>query len=1121
MVISWDLHLPTRRRPTKLPKPQRGRWETLTGWGDDWYDDGEEDDTENEPSVGTDGDVLGDVTASVRKRRKSSTASNKEEYWELDPGESTPEQPSVFRQCVQLHSDWVNDILLCNQAQTVVSASSDGTLKAWNPHAASDPSLVGSHSDYVRCLAYCQDQNWVASGSFDKSIKLWDLNRASLTGSDPLITLKSPDSAGSKSSVYAIAVDPAGSVIASGTPERVIRTWDPRSGKRTAKLVGHTDNIRAILISADGKYLLTGSADASVKLWSLSAQKCIHAFTHHTESVWSLFSSHPSLEVFYSGDRSGLICRVDVEGTSDISEGECIVFSQSSDGVNKIIAMDDQLVWAASGSSSVARWKVPPRRNARLQLYNSPSLDPSSAHSLGTPGLSGHRKHSASIDTFATARTYTPPPGPRVSAPSIHGSVVDADREDTLYGIPYKSMVRLISVNETFTPYVSHGRDPEIATLYSAASVMSVPRLDGRPHMSSVLQNTSSLGNASPMRSDTLIGSAENTPALYPSNSARNEYEDREVASEAEPLLGAPDRVIQGDTGLVRSIILNNRMHALTVDTAGEVAVWDIIRAICLGKFVKDDVSAASHSDSGSISSDDSDKNPSPREALETVRERIEGQAVVNSWSSVDTKMGLLTVHLNDRCFEAEIYADEAGYGPEKNFGDELRLNISKWLLRNLFLGFVREQQRTLSPRRSKDSGSPQEHTPPHRGVHRGVAPTHIDINGSMGRRRSSSDTSRKSHSPSAMVVSSPSMVPAVPPLITGTKGASPLLAPVIPLYGASKDSTLPTIPQSPQTHPSSSDMTPMPSRFQHTPAPGTPREGSDYFSHRLRSGSISTTAPGDDLKTPSQDTFSGGSGSGLMGRLRNFGKSSSRRVPSDVLGSGTSTIAGIESTRESSVENIPASTIPTPLQLLQANVSIPPSSEAPLLVLPQNTVIYVSEETLFGWTTAYRGTVGTTGLDARLLEKTMPVWLLEYLLTNRVPAVPVIKVGFVLLPYPARKGEEQLPDLLNTSQSKLTASRFLRVRKLTNHVQDKLARIAAGAGSTATTPRSSVDALGRSSPPTPLKHRGPRAEDIYEILCNDTVLPLDMTLAAVKQYIWRQAAELTMYYRRRIAVVV
>jgi len=64
----------------------------LTGWGDDWYDDGEEEDTEIEPSVGTDGDVLGYVAASVKKRRKSSATSNREECWELDPGEFAPEQ---------------------------------------------------------------------------------------------------------------------------------------------------------------------------------------------------------------------------------------------------------------------------------------------------------------------------------------------------------------------------------------------------------------------------------------------------------------------------------------------------------------------------------------------------------------------------------------------------------------------------------------------------------------------------------------------------------------------------------------------------------------------------------------------------------------------------------------------------------------------------------------------------------------------------------------------------------------------------------------------------------------------------------------------------------------------
>lgn len=42
------------------------------------------------------------------------------------------------------------------------------------------------------------------------------------------------------------------------------------------------------------------------------------------------------------------------------------------------------------------------------------------------------------------------------------------------------------------------------------------------------------------------------------------------------------------------------------------------------------------------------------------------------------------------------------------------------------------------------------------------------------------------------------------------------------------------------------------------------------------------------------------------------------------------------------------------------------------------------------------------------------------------------------------------------------------------------------------------------------------RAEDQYEILCNDQVLSLDVTLAAVRLYVWRQSGELVMHYRKK-----
>lgn len=155
----------------------------------------------------------------------------------------------------------------------MISASSDSLVLAWSPHSADPhdqvtPTQVGRHGDYVRCLATARDTHWVASGGFDRKIKLWDIGegrssplsttfpvkklRIYLTSRSSTTTVELPTP---PASIYSLGTTPSGSLIGAGTPERIIRIWDPRSRKQVSRLGGHTDNIRAVLISDEGKWV--------------------------------------------------------------------------------------------------------------------------------------------------------------------------------------------------------------------------------------------------------------------------------------------------------------------------------------------------------------------------------------------------------------------------------------------------------------------------------------------------------------------------------------------------------------------------------------------------------------------------------------------------------------------------------------------------------------------------------------------------------------------------------------------------------------------------------------------------------------------------------------------------
>ena len=455
-----------------------------------------------------------------------------------------------------------------------------------------------------------------------------------------------------------------------------------------------------------------------------------------------------------------------MEDCADMSEGECVVLcrdtpevaegslrSRGKEGISALVASDDWSVWTATGASDVKRWRDPGRRSTRMSADTATGWDaasPNTPYTFGFAHLSSNgvsrattpvpsapmlRTDSKKSDSSFNPRNDSPrPSSPPISsamAPSqshgasahrplarqsmqssYAGSVSFSDEpamieplqgpEHTLFGIPFDSLVKLASPNQVYG--IVRTRDPDVATLWSAASVLSVPAhirptYTASPLVSSPAPQSSS---QSPFTALVRSSSSANYPSsppatsTYPATSIHQPpgvealpspqaaFESREVAVEAHPLSTTPEEIIRGAHGLVRSVILNDRIHALTVDTAGEVALWDLMRGVCRGYFSSSDVEKASQNlndgDSSTHSRGSARSEWSPREVLETVRERIEGEAMIAAWANVETKMGSLTVHMvESTCFDAEVYADEAGFGEGVGRGEFPEEHRSEW----------------------------------------------------------------------------------------------------------------------------------------------------------------------------------------------------------------------------------------------------------------------------------------------------------------------------------------------------------------------------------------------------------------------------------------------------------
>ena len=99
LVIAWDLKIPMRKRTRTVdaPHPSTTRWELATGWTGPISDDLPEEDED----MRSDGDILGEVRGSARRRKLSTATATSgsipsEHTWEPDVDAFRPGQVRLY-----------------------------------------------------------------------------------------------------------------------------------------------------------------------------------------------------------------------------------------------------------------------------------------------------------------------------------------------------------------------------------------------------------------------------------------------------------------------------------------------------------------------------------------------------------------------------------------------------------------------------------------------------------------------------------------------------------------------------------------------------------------------------------------------------------------------------------------------------------------------------------------------------------------------------------------------------------------------------------------------------------------------------------------------------------------
>ena len=195
------------------------------------------------------------------------------------------------------HGGPVYGVAVTRDGSTIVSCSTDQTVRVWDNTTGQQKFQLNGHVGAVHGLALSPDETFAVSSGADGTLRLWDI-----VGGRQLKQLITYDA-----TMYSIAVNPQGGLIAAAGADRKVHLLDMITGVERQAMTGHTDYLHSVTFSPDGSRVMSYGYAGQLKQWNTSDGK-LHTETRHGRvGNTATYSPNGKLIITANGDGTASI----------------------------------------------------------------------------------------------------------------------------------------------------------------------------------------------------------------------------------------------------------------------------------------------------------------------------------------------------------------------------------------------------------------------------------------------------------------------------------------------------------------------------------------------------------------------------------------------------------------------------------------------------------------------------------------------------------------------------------------------------------------------------------------------------------------------------------------------